>query len=253
MSNTIRVPPFGVDPNTHARVTRVLRGLGFVVDVGEALVELSVGKYQTLHVGTIADGTIIELSVWPGQIVKAGDVIATITDGPVAWRFEGGVFIAYRRADSSGYTGRIYDGMVRDLGKMQVFRDIGSLKPGRNLFEQVAAALRRMRVMVVVIAPGWLTATDHKGNRRLDDPTDLHRIEIRTAIELGKPVVPILVGGAAMPRRDQLPEDIQQFGQSLAIEISDHHWDTDTERLSDTVRELLMESGNRDRARYSSA
>jgi hypothetical protein len=247
MSSIIQAPPF----EGEARVNRVLRGHGFVVDQGEAIVELSLGKYHTLTVCSHTDGAIIEMHAWPGRMVRAGDLIATLSGGPVA-RFEGGVFIAYRRADSSGYTGRIYDGMVRDLGRAQVFRDIGSLKPGRSLVEQVAKALRRSRVMVVVIAPGWLTATDHLGRHRLDDPTDLHRIEIRTAIESGRAIVPTLVGDATMPRRDQLPDDIQQLVQPLAFQISDNHWDADAQGLSDTVSELLRDSLSGDQTGYYS-
>lgn len=187
------------------------------------------------------------MHVWVGQPIKAGDLIAIVGEGGA---LRGSVFIGYRRSDSSGYTGRIYDGVVRDLWHQQVFRDIGSLKPGRDFVQQVAAALRRTRVIVVVIAPGWLNAVDHRGQCRLADPHDLHRVEIRTTLERGAAVLPVLVGGANMPRRDQLPGDIQALAHQQAIEISDHHWDADAQRLSSTIRELLEESRRGDQSQY---
>ena len=54
------------------------------------------------------------MHVYEGKTIKAGDIIATIGEGGF---FQNAIFIAYRRSDSSGYTGRIYDGVVDDLGK----------------------------------------------------------------------------------------------------------------------------------------
>ena len=53
--------------------------------------------------------------------------------------------------------------------------------------------------MLVVIGPRWLTAADPNGRRRLDDPDDLTRLEVAAALRRGIRVVPVLVGGAAMP------------------------------------------------------
>jgi hypothetical protein len=77
---------------------------------------------------------------------------------------------------------------------------------------------------------------------RLADAEDLHRIEIRTAIDRDTPIIPVPVGGAAMPRRDELPEDIRAFAQQQAIEITDSRWEYDAQRLSESVAELLEES-----------
>src|SRR5262245_36447548 len=141
MSSNIHMPAFGSDPNAQAMVKRVLRRPGFAVDVGEPLIEVSVGRYHTLTVATHRDGGIYEMRAWMGQTVKAGNLIAVIGEG--SQTFRNAVFIAYRRSDSSGYTGRIYDGIARDLGSLQVFRDLGSLRPGRDFVQQVNSALRQ--------------------------------------------------------------------------------------------------------------
>jgi hypothetical protein len=235
VSSIIEMPPFGGD---RATVTRVLRRARFVVDLGEPLIEVATSAYCTLSVGTWRDGTVYNMRAYVGQKIKAGDPIAEMGDGPIE-TFEGAVFIAYRRSDSSGYTGRIYDAAVRDLGRHQVFRDIGSTKPGRSFVEQVTAALQRTRLMIVVIGPGWLDAVASRGERRIADPEDLHRVEIRTALERRGRIVPVLVGRATMPRKDELPQDIQAFAEQHAIEITDRRWDQDAKELSDTIAELL--------------
>jgi hypothetical protein len=51
-----------------------------------------------------------------------------------------GIFISYRRSDSPDATGRIYDGLVSEFGKAQVFKDVDS-PDGRFLIETLDTAL----------------------------------------------------------------------------------------------------------------
>ena len=40
------------------------------------------------------------------------------------------IFIAYRRDDSQGFAGRIYDHLAGHFGPESVFRDINDIEPG---------------------------------------------------------------------------------------------------------------------------
>lgn len=40
------------------------------------------------------------------------------------------IFINYRRADSIGTAGRIYDRLAQKLGKQRIFMDTGAIEPG---------------------------------------------------------------------------------------------------------------------------
>src|SRR5687767_9316713 len=80
------------------------------------------------------------------------------------------VFLSYRRDDSVDVTGRIYDYLVRELGEVNVFKDIDSLMVGLDFREQIQSALQRCDVFLAIIGPGWLNAHDDAGNRRLDKP-----------------------------------------------------------------------------------
>jgi hypothetical protein len=43
------------------------------------------------------------------------------------------VFISYRREDSAGHAGRLYDYLVNHFGKDRIFMDVVAIKPGVNL------------------------------------------------------------------------------------------------------------------------
>ena len=64
--------------------------------------------------------------------------------------------------------------------------------------------LEQVRAVLVVIGPGWLD-TSVDGQRRLDRADDFVRREVEQALASGKPVVPVLVGGATMPAANALP------------------------------------------------
>src|SRR5215471_115414 len=95
----------------------------------------------------------------------------------------GGVFISYRRQESSGITGRLYDRLAFRFGDAQVFMDVDTIALGVDFTQVIAEAVGNCTVLLAVIGPGWLAATDEDGQRRLDDPDDIVRVEIHTALE----------------------------------------------------------------------
>ena len=46
-----------------------------------------------------------------------------------------------------------------------------------------------------MIGPRWLDISDEQCNRHPDDPSDIVRIEISTALQRSIPVIPILFNG----------------------------------------------------------
>ena len=46
-------------------------------------------------------------------------------------------FISYRREDSAGHAGRLFDRLVAQLGRDRVFRDIDTILPGENFIEGI--------------------------------------------------------------------------------------------------------------------
>ena len=154
------------------------------------------------------------------------------------------LFIAYRRADSAGHAGRLNDRLARDFGAGQIFKDIETLPPGVDFPQYIRKMLRRTASMVVVIGPQWLTLSNERG-LRIFDPNDLHREEIRTALERDIPVFPALVNGTQMPAPGQLPDDIRALSHRHAVEISDRRWQYNLDELSAAVACALEASPRR--------
>ena len=54
---------------------------------------------------------------------------------------EGSIFLSYRRDDSSGHTGRIYDRLAERLGEQRVFLDIDNIPPGVDFVDAIDRTL----------------------------------------------------------------------------------------------------------------
>lgn len=139
--------------------------------------------------------------------------------------------MSYRRRDSVGHTGRLYDGLQAVFGKEGVFKDMETIAGGEDFLTAVHEGLARADTAVVVIGPRWTEARSPDGRSRLFREDDTVRLEVREALASGKLVIPALVGGATFPGKDDIPEDLHPMLTLNALEISDSRWDTDMERL----------------------
>ena len=149
------------------------------------------------------------------------------------------IFLSYRRSDSVGAAGRLFDRLAEHFGADQVFRDIDSIEAGENFEESVRDALRLATVVLVVIGPRWLEARSQDGTRRIDDPADYVRREIEMALSSDAAVVPVLVEGAALPAQESMPASVKALVLRNDWELSDRRWDSDTRTLIKHVEEGL--------------
>ena len=131
-------------------------------------------------------------------------------------RMSGNVFINYRRDDSAGWAGRLHDRLVRTLPARRVFIDVDDIPPGEDFAGLLDAQVAQCDVFLAVIGPRWLGITDAQGRRRLDDPEDMVRIEVESALQRGKQVIPVLVQGAAMPADEALPAALAPLAFRIA-------------------------------------
>ena len=131
------------------------------------------------------------------------------------------IFISYRRAGTSGYGGRLQEGLRVHFGRGRVFRDIDSIRPGTDFTEVIQQEVSRAGVVLALIGRGWLTAESESGQRRLDDPDDFVRLELEAAFDQAKTVIPVLVEGARVPPPQALPESLARLSRIQGIELSD--------------------------------
>jgi hypothetical protein len=141
------------------------------------------------------------------------------------------IFISYRRQDSSGSAGRLYDRLAQDIPAENLFIDVDAIAPGVDFVEEIARRVQACDVLLAVIGRGWHNAADKDGRRRIDDPADFVRIEIASALRGDIRVIPVLVDGAAMPLAEHLPEDLQALVRRNAVELSHHRFAADVGRL----------------------
>jgi len=150
----------------------------------------------------------------------------------------GGVFISYRREDSDGFAGRIYDRLAMRLGHDNVFFDVDAIPPGRDFVDVLSDRVGKCDALIAVIGKNWITTGDSAKRRRLDDPNDFVRIEIEAALSREVPVIPVLVDGAPMPHAEDLPDGLKKLARRQAIEISHSRFDSDAERLTEALAEI---------------
>jgi hypothetical protein len=218
------------------RVVKWHRMPGHYVGAGEPVVDVEVAIHRLTLCAPFA-GQIMRCRE-VGTVVNAGDVVTELTGvGMPTWE----LFVAYRRSDAPGHAGRIGDRLIGYFGPGQVFKDVESLPFGVDFVDFIRDMLQRSFVMVVIIGNNWVKDT------RLQNPDDLHREEIRTALERGIRIVPAFVNGAPVPRSEDVPEDIRAVVRKQGVEITDTRWDYDVSRLIDTVAKALAGSPRRQR------
>lgn len=154
----------------------------------------------------------------------------------------GSIFLSYRREDSEGQAGRLYDDLVAVFGSDSVFMDVAAIEPGRDFRKSIDQSLNSCGVFLSLIGRSWLTAKDASGQRRLDDPADFVRIETGAALKRDIPVIPVLVQGASALKPDQLPDDLKELAFRNAVELTHARWDSDIQVLIKALRSHISQS-----------
>ena len=151
----------------------------------------------------------------------------------------GGIFISYRRQESSHLAGRLYDRLAERFGAERVFMDVATIDLGVDFAEVITRAVGSCQVLVAVIGPQWVTVADADGRRRLKDPNDFVRLEIKAALERDVRVIPILVEGAPMPRLRDLPRPLAGLARRNAMTMRHESFPYDAERLLEAIERVL--------------
>ncbi len=156
------------------------------------------------------------------------------------------IFISYRREDSGESTRALYESLFPLFGEDRLFMDLETINPGSDFRLAIENSLSNCGVFLAIIGPTWLnikSPDDPSGARRLDDPADYVRQEVAAALKRGPslPVVPVLVRGATMPAREQLPDDLKDLSYRNALILSETYWRPSVDKLVGTIRLHLGE------------
>jgi uncharacterized protein (DUF2252 family) len=142
------------------------------------------------------------------------------------------VFISYRRDDSKYQARMIHAAFCRIIPSDHVFMDVDTIRPGENFRQVIQGWVNQCEVLLALIGPGWIDASDPKTKRRrLDNPSDFVRVEIGEALVRGIPVVPVLLDDTQIPDVSLLPDELKELVERQAEFVEYRTFDTDVERL----------------------
>jgi TIR domain len=151
------------------------------------------------------------------------------------------IVISYRRDDTAGVTGRLYDRLLAEFGDDAIFRDIDSIPAGLDFRRHIEAVLEQTDILLCIIGPRW-TGKRRWRRSRIREPSDPVRIELETALRRGVPVIPVLVDDTPVPSASELPDTLQSLRYRNAVTVSQlRDFNVHAHRLIDGIRKTLLQ------------
>jgi TIR domain len=148
------------------------------------------------------------------------------------------VFLSYRRNDTKWIAGRLFDHLAAHFGAGNVFMDVDNIPVGLDFRDHLQRVLTQCDILLAVVGPNWLT-TNNAIPSTIDDEADWVRIEVGAALERQKPVVPLLIDGAKMPKAKSLPDDLRAFAFRQALSFDTEDFGNQIKRLTRSLDRLV--------------
>jgi hypothetical protein len=139
------------------------------------------------------------------------------------------VYLSYTRSES----GAAAIGLRKRLDAIMGFANVwdnAELRAGTSLEEEVRRALDRCSIVVALI-----------GRNAFHSARTWQVDEIAYALAAGKPVVPVLLDGAAMPDTTDLPESIIGLSRYQTFELHADRMEADLDRLADRIARSIVQ------------
>jgi len=149
------------------------------------------------------------------------------------------ILISYRRSDTAGIAGRIFDRLVARFGRESIFMDVDHIPFGIDFRDHIRETLLAGDMLLAIVGPRWLGPREG-ARARMHDENDPVRVEIETALQHGVTLIPVLVDGAPMPTPADLPKALERFSFLNAAPVDsgrDFHQHID--RLIRTIERIL--------------
>jgi formylglycine-generating enzyme len=152
----------------------------------------------------------------------------------------GKIFISYRRSETAWAARALFERLRREFDE-RVFIDIEGLSLGIDYTQVIDAHLEGCEVMLALIGPHWLqeiqtraAAHSQDGDAENHEP-DWVRTELTRALLRNIPVVPVLIEGAQLPLKKDLPAELKGLRNRNGMELHPKFFDHQTNHL---VREI---------------
>jgi len=179
------------------------------------------------------------------------------------------ILMSYRREDVNNRVRRLHAGLLDAFGREAVFMDAGGTRTRAGFSAALDEALMQCDVVLALIDKNWrrgVGSQDHtgpvlsgvldaksgdlvRGTKEVDrrfthDRDELVQLELESALRQGVKVIAVLLDGADMPTRQDLPESMAELARADARQLSRRRWRS---QLTELVEELraLESSGQR--------
>src|SRR5204862_6256136 len=145
------------------------------------------GPRRPVHQGASAGGVARRARGGPrlagacGLGVAAAGGVEALGGGELSASGEPKVFISYRREETAGHAGRLYDVMASRFGDSNVFMDV-DIAPGVDFVNRITQAVDACHVLLVIIGPRWASITNGAATPRLAQPGDFVRLEVEEGL-----------------------------------------------------------------------
>jgi TIR domain len=204
-----------------------------ILQVAEALTVHSLGRENRAEVYELASKDDVTEPA-PNNIQTMSQEKAKLENPKVISSFkeEVQIFLNYRRNDSTGTVGRIYEWLQARLSPEQVFLDVYNITAGTNIRQKRASALSNSIIVLVIIGKSWLQELKRRKN------TDDYVVEeISEAIRLHKFVIPLCIEGATMPDGSLLPPNIKELASLNSLLVRhDPDFNSDMRRVRSAIQ-----------------
>jgi hypothetical protein len=130
------------------------------------------------------------------------------------------VYVSYRSDDSSPALADIAEELRWHFGAANVKGEVTGATDAEYL-ATLERTIASADLVLALIGPRWLVATDDQGRRKIELPYDAVHIELATALQRGKPVRVLLFDGGSTPAANDLPHDIAALATQPVHEAND--------------------------------
>jgi hypothetical protein len=144
----------------------------------------------------------------------------------------GGIFISYRRDDTSLPAGKLYYRLSGSFPQNKIYIGLDRVAHGEDLVKTIEKAVESSYVLIALIGRRWLISD-------LGRPDDHVRSELSAAFKRNTRVIPVLVEGARMPRDDELPDELKALVTLKAWQVSDASFEADYGHLVSGIQTNL--------------
>jgi hypothetical protein len=153
------------------------------------------------------------INLWGATTLPRGGPALKSTSRPSPEPRGRKVFISYRRSDTAQIVGRVYDRLKSEISEDDLVFDVNTIPIGVDFKEYISGAVGESAVLLVMVGEKWLSSAWKRTRWWFESKpkVDFVQVEIELALDLGVPILPLLVDSTAMPNVDDLPNSIKEF------------------------------------------